>query len=167
MNSSFIKKLLVFVAAVLVLFGIVAVLKVHYENTVADVFFVRTVSTTKNEIAPVFRNISPEDHFKLDDALNELMKGPNPIEKEMGYFSDIPAKTRLLNIRQEKDAVIVDLSSDFTSGGGSESMTNRVTQVKKTVSANTNKKQVYLFVNGQKVDYIGGEGVEVSQPIAK
>lgn len=166
MNSGF-KKLLVFVSIVLVVFGIIAVLKVHYENTVADVFFVRTVSPTKNEIAPVFRNISPEDHFKLDDALNELLKGPNPIEKEMGYFSDIPAKTKLVNIRNEKDAVIVDLSPDFVSGGGSESMTNRVLQVKKTVKANTSGKDVYLFVNGKKADYIGGEGVEVSQPIAK
>lgn len=104
---------------------------------------------------------------KLAYAMTQLLEGPTEAEKDMGYFTEIPEGTRLLSVEEEADRIEINLSKEFASGGGSSSMVQRLAQVTKTAVSVRQQKPVYLKVEGQQLDVLGGEGVMVHQPISK
>ena len=97
-------------------------------------------------------------------AIKELIKAPTKWEKSKGYTSEIPAGTKLISVRESQGNILVDLSSDFETGGGAESTYMRIKQVIKTVNSNSNAP-VYLYINGKQANVIGGEGVMLKQPL--
>ena len=97
-------------------------------------------------------------------AVKQLMTAPTKWEKSKGLSSEIPSATKILSLREGENNILIDLSSDFESGGGAESLYTRVYQLIKTVNANT-KLPVYLYINGKQADVIGGEGIMVTQPL--
>ena len=62
------------------------------------------------------------------------------------------------------DKVIINLNSAFENGGGTDSLYKRLYQLIKTARRNTNKP-VYLYIEGNKADVIGGEGIMITQPL--
>lgn len=129
------------------------------------VYFVKTLNKD-SKLVPVQRSVIKTEKLVVNIALKELLDGPNAQEKAKGYLTEIPEGTKLLGIQDGKDGVIINLSRDFESGGGSESMVLRLKQLIYTATENTDKP-VYLELNGNRVKYIGGEGVEVPQPLKK
>lgn len=129
------------------------------------VYFVKTVNK-ESELVSVQRNVIKTEKLVVNVAVKRLLEGPTAQEKAKGYLTEIPKETKLLGINNSKDAVIINLSRDFESGGGSESMLVRLKQLIYTAVENTDKP-VYLELNGNRVKYIGGEGVEVPQPLKK
>lgn len=97
-------------------------------------------------------------------AIKELINAPSKWEKSKGFTSEIPQGTKILSIRDTEGSVLVDLSSNFETGGGAESTYMRVKQVIKTVNANTSTPS-YLYINGRQANVIGGEGIMVKQPL--
>ena len=97
-------------------------------------------------------------------AIKQLMSAPTKWEKSRGLSSEIPSGTKILSIREGENNVLIDLSSNFESGGGAESVYIRVHQLIKTANANT-KLPVYLYINGKQADVIGGEGIMIKQPL--
>ena len=57
-----------------------------------------------------------------------------------------------------------NLNSAFEQGGGTESLYKRLFQLIKTAKRNTSKP-VYLYLDGNKADVIGGEGIMITQPL--
>ncbi|MEO1432131.1 MAG: GerMN domain-containing protein [Cyanobacteria bacterium J06633_8] len=99
----------------------------------------------------------------LEAAFNTLLAGPT----EGSGSSAIPKETKLLSIKTDKDEVRVNLSDDFQFGGGSASMIGRVGQVVYTATALNPKAKVYLELNGEQVEVLGGEGLELEQPLTR
>lgn len=99
-------------------------------------------------------------------AIRELLASPSRYEKSKGLSSEIPSGTKILSIREGANNILIDLSSDFESGGGAESTYIRVHQLIKTSIANT-KQPVYLYLNGKQASVIGGEGVMIKQPLSE
>lgn len=97
----------------------------------------------------------------LKFALTELLKGPSPEEKSQGFYSEIPAGTKLLGVNQDQKNTTVDLSRQFATGGGSTSMTQRLEELKRTVKAVDSKHPVKIAVEGKPLETLGGEGLEV------
>lgn len=97
-------------------------------------------------------------------AIKELILAPTKFEKQKGFTSEIPKNTRILSIRESSKSVMIDLSSDFESGGGAESTYIRIKQIIKTANANTSVP-TYLYINGKQANVIGGEGIMIKQPL--
>lgn len=99
----------------------------------------------------------------LERAFLALLEGPS----EGTDSTTIPQGTKLLGLKVEGDEVHVNLSDSFMSGGGSTSMVGRVGQVVYTASSLNPKAKVYIDVNGKPLDVLGGEGVELQQPLTR
>ena len=99
-------------------------------------------------------------------AIKQLMSAPTKWEKSRGLSSEIPSGTKILSLREGENNILIDLSSDFESGGGAESIYIRVHQLIKTANANS-KQPVYLYINGKQADVIGGEGIMIKQPLSE
>ncbi|MEM6518340.1 MAG: GerMN domain-containing protein [Cyanobacteria bacterium P01_C01_bin.70] len=99
----------------------------------------------------------------LQVAFANLMDGP----AGEGAASGIPEETELLALVIEADGVHVDLSEDFTFGGGSASMIGRLAQVVYTATALEPSAPVWIDVEGEPLTLLGGEGLEVRQPITR
>ena len=97
-------------------------------------------------------------------AIRELISAPSNWEKSKGFTSEIPVGTKILSIREGEGSVMIDLSSAFEGGGGTESLYTRLRQLIKTAKANTNLP-VYLYINGHQAEVIGGEGIMIKQPL--
>ena len=103
----------------------------------------------------------------LEFALTELLQGPNTVESTQGFFSEIPKGTRLIGMSHQNNTIQINLSGQFTSGGGSNSMQQRLAELSKTILAAEKEKPVYVSIEGQELKVLGGEGVMVNEPINK
>jgi spore germination protein GerM len=99
----------------------------------------------------------------LEAAFQNLLEGPT----EGTGSTTIPQGTKLLGLKVENDGVHVNLSDEFTTGGGSASMTGRVGQVLYTATTLNPNANVFIEVNGKKLEVLGGEGLEVDQPLTR
>lgn len=97
-------------------------------------------------------------------AIEQLLAAPSKWEKSKGFSSEIPQGTKVISVRETSERIMIDLSNDFQSGGGTESTYYRIEQLIKTAQANTSTP-VYLYINGQQANVIGGEGIIIKQPL--
>ncbi len=134
------------------------------KNSVA-VYFIRVIENDF-KLTPVRRKIYKKEQ-KLKVALGELLRGPGPNEKKLGYSTEIPKETEVLEIRKTPERITINLSEEFEKGGGSASMITRIQQLVNTALDSAEKKPVYLEIEGVQVKHIGGEGVMVPQPLAR
>jgi spore germination protein GerM len=106
---------------------------------------------------------SPNAQVKA--AFDTLLTSPGDADPDA--FTTIPEQTQLIAATVEADGIHVDLSTAFTSGGGSASMTGRLGQVIYTATAFDPNAPVWISVEGQPLTLLGGEGLEVSQPMTR
>lgn len=134
---------------------------------VVTVFFSKYQGNT-SIVEEVVRQLPPtlkDDPLKF--ALTELLKGPTPEEKSQGFYSEIPQGTKLLGISEKGDTLTINLSGQFESGGGSNSMGQRFEEVRQTVFSVDSRHQVSLAVEGRLLETLGGEGLEVQQELKR
>lgn len=108
----------------------------------------------------VEKSQSKEQALKI--AFAELFSGPSD---EAQYTTTIPEETKLLGLETTAEGVKVNLSSEFTSGGGSAAMSSRLAQVLYTASSLDKSTPVWISVDGKPLENLGGEGITVSQPM--
>jgi len=99
----------------------------------------------------------------LTAAFNRLLEGPS----DPSVSSTIPKGTKLRELKVKPDGIHVDLSQEFTSGGGSDSMTGRVAQVLYTATSLQPNDRVWIAVEGKPLKQLGGEGLELEQPMTR
>ena len=94
-----------------------------------------------------------------------MIKGPKAEEKQRGVYTEVPSGAEVINIAEQSDKVIVNLNSAFVNGGGTDSLYKRLYQLIKTVKLNSNLP-VYLYIDGQRADVVGCEGIMLTQPLS-
>jgi spore germination protein GerM len=129
----------------------------------ARVYWLRSTGK-KLELAPVKIAVEGGNSAgELKSLLERLLKGP----ANSDVTSSIPQGTKLNSVKVAKDGVHVDLSKSFTSGGGSTSMQGRLGQVIYTASSLNPSEPIWISVEGEPLTVLGGEGLEVSQPMTR
>ncbi len=136
------------------------------EKETVVIYFLALDSESNGIYKKVQREV-PQGENKLEYAINELLKGPNIVEKSTGAYSEIPKTTKLISLKQNGNKVIINFNSDFQYGGGTDSIYSRMMQLIKTSLANTKNKKIYLYLDGKQVNILGGEGIMISQPLTE
>ncbi len=135
-------------------------------KTQIQVYFVTLDNSGKIKFETSKKQIDSKDN-KLDSAVKFLLSGPTYSDKTRGIYSEIPKGTKLLGLQSKGKNIIINVSSDFQYGGGTDSTYARMKQLIKTVLPYTNGKNVYLYIDGKQADVIGGEGIMISQPLSE
>lgn len=163
----------IFIAILIILIGFVGY--IYYNTNIrakaqskkpVHVYFVKNINSKHSKIVPVNR-FPQKGENRLNVAVDELLKGPTKAEKRKGISTEIPETTKLIDIVEAHNKTIINLSADFESGGGSQTMDARVIQLTNTVIDATKGKPVYLKLDGKPVDFVGGEGVEIPKKFSE
>jgi spore germination protein GerM len=131
------------------------------------VFWLDDKDGKKIKVAPQERiaRSTPQDREGLvKESLTTLLAAAG---KEGKQTSTIPAGTKLLSSNLKQDGLHIDLSKEFTQGGGSTSMQGRVAQIIYTATNQNPNIAVWISVEGKQLDVLGGEGVEIKQPLTR
>ena len=135
------------------------------EKVYVNVYFIGQNSNKEEVYKAVNREYYKDvDGSKIKFAIQALIAGPKQNEIAKGVYSEIPAGTRIISVNETADKVIINLNSAFETGGGTDSLYKRLYQLIKTAKRNTNKP-VYLYIEGNKAEVIGGEGIMITQPL--
>ncbi|MEM7592767.1 MAG: GerMN domain-containing protein [Cyanobacteria bacterium P01_A01_bin.83] len=92
----------------------------------------------------------------LQQAINKLLT-PSPV---VGFTTTIPQGTQLLNLQVNDKGIFLNLSDEFTKGGGSSSIIYRVGQVIYTATSIDPQAPVFLSIEGKPLNEnypLGGE----------
>ncbi len=100
---------------------------------------------------------------KLTVAFKRLLEGPANADKT----NAIPDKTQLNSLKFQDDGVRIDLSREFTTGGGTKSMQARLGQIVYTASSLDPKEAVWISIDGEPLEVLSGDGLIVSQPMTR
>jgi len=119
----------------------------------------------KIQLAPVAVKLTSSNtpEALLETAMKQLVAGP----PQADLSSTVPAGTKLLDLSVKDDGVHLNLSREFTTGGGSTSMEGRLAQVLYTVTSLNPTAPVWLSVDGKPLTMLGGEGLVVNQPMTR
>jgi spore germination protein GerM len=130
----------------------------------ANVYWLKTTEKSMELVPQPIKIAAVQPNQVLEQAFQSLLAGPT----EGTNATTIPQGTKLIGLKTEnKDEIHVNLSEDFTSGGGSTSMVGRVGQVVYTATTLNPNAKVYIEVNGKPLEVLGGEGVEIEQPMTR
>ena len=131
---------------------------------IVNVFFIAHNENGEEVYRAVKREYIEEYGSKLKFAIKSLINGPTDKEKKAGVYTEIPSGTRLISITESPSRVVINLTSDFENGGGTDGIYKRLFQLIKTAKINSNLP-LYLQLDGKQVDVIGGEGIMINQPL--
>jgi spore germination protein GerM len=129
----------------------------------ASVYWLKPTDKSFNLVPHSIKVAATQPNQVLEAAFQNLLAGPT----EGSDSTTIPQGTKLLGLEVKNDQIRVNLSPEFTSGGGSSSMMGRIGQVVYTASTLNPSAKVYIDVDGKPLSVLGGEGVELEQPLTR
>ncbi|MGK7940117.1 MAG: GerMN domain-containing protein [Crocosphaera sp.] len=126
-------------------------------------WFDSTSDGLKLKAIPLRLDKSLEEEKVLKTAINRLLSGP----ETSANSTTIPPETKLLSLKLDDKGIHLNLSSEFTTGGGSTSMISRVAQLLYTATSLDSQVSLWLSVEGKPLKVLGGEGLLIKQPMTR
>jgi len=112
----------------------------------------------------VKRNL-PASDSPLQDALEELIRGPSAAEEKQGLISLIPRNVKIQNAVVRGSTAYISLSENFLFNTyGAEGYAGQRKQIVLTATEFNNIKDVQILIDGKRVDYLG-EAVWIGSPV--
>lgn len=110
----------------------------------------------------------PATDSPLTDAVESLLKGPGEEELRRELITLIPQGTRLLSAQVRGTTAYLNFSEAFMYNSyGIEGYAGQLKQVVWTATAFPTVQDVQILVEGQRRDFLGGEGVYIGRPLSR
>lgn len=110
----------------------------------------------------------PATDSPLTDAIGSLLRGPGEEELRKELITLIPQGTRLLSAQVRGTTAYLNFSEAFMYNSyGIEGYAGQLKQVVWTATAFPTVQDVQILVEGQRRDFLGGEGVYIGQPLSR
>lgn len=133
------------------------------QSTTAQIYLLRDTGKNLELVPKPIEVNTKQPNAVLEAAFQGLLAGSDDAK----ISSTIPAGTKLRSLKVQDDGVHIDLSQEFTTGGGSASMSGRLAQVIYTATTLDANANVWIEVEGKPLELLGGEGLEVTQPMTR
>lgn len=133
----------------------------------ASLFFVRIDDDGIIVRQEVTRSV-PATDSPLTDALVALLRGPSEEELRRNLVSLIPEGTLLLSARVQGSTALLNFNEAFMYNHyGIEGYAGQLKQVVYTATAFSTVQDVQILIEGERRDYLGGEGVFIGKPLSR
>lgn len=137
------------------------------KTRVVSLYFIKVEEDGTIVRREVKRTIEVSDS-PLTDALNALLRGPGPDELANNLISLIPPGTKLLSVQVRGSTAIINVSEEFMYNRyGVEGYAGQLKQIVYTATSFSTVKDVQILIEGQRYEYLGGEGVYIGKPISR
>jgi spore germination protein GerM len=110
------------------------------------------------------KETSKSKENNLQTAFDELLNN-KATGKKTKTGSNIPQGTKLLSLRTEADDVYIDLSKEFTGNASTTNSHVRLAQVFLTATRFNRNANVWISIDGEKLEELGG--LEVPSPLTR
>lgn len=123
-----------------------------------------SVYLTQGETIGVVRREVPATEAVGRAAMEQLLAGPTSEEEGIGFSTQIPAGTDLLDLAVADGVATVNLSARYAEGGGSATMFARLAQVVFTLTQFPTVDGVEFQLDGEPVSTFSSEGIVLDGP---
>ena len=114
------------------------------------------------------RRMVPVSTSPLTDALAALLAGPSEGEIRSGLVSLIPRGTKLKSVTVRGSTALIDLGDGFMYNRyGPEGYGAQLKQIVYTATSFPSVQDVQFLIDGQRKEYLGGEGVFIGKPLSR
>jgi len=136
-------------------------------QSMARLFFVRVNDEGQISFKSVLRPI-PASTSPLLTSIQALIDGPRPGEISAHLLSLIPEGTEITGARIEDGVAYLDFNEQFRFNTlGIEGHRSQIEQVVYTATEFPGVQKVQFLIEGQRVDYLGGEGFWIGSPLGR
>ncbi len=133
----------------------------------ARLFFVKVSDEGKISIKSVLRPV-PDSSSPLTMSIKTLLDGPRPTELSNDVLSLIPDGSQLIGARIEGGIAFLDFNEQFRFNAlGIEGYKSQVEQIVYTATEFSTVVKVQILIEGQRIEYLGGEGFWVGGPLGR
>ncbi len=137
------------------------------KTRVVSLFFVRVDAdgmVTRHEVK---RTVGSSDS-PLTDALNALLEGPSTEELNRSLISLVPSGTKLLSAQVRGSTAYLNFNDAFMINPYAiEGYAAQLKQIVYTATSFSTVKDVQFLIEGEKREYLGGEGVYIGKPLSR
>lgn len=134
---------------------------------IVSLYFVRVDGDGTINRQEVKRTIDASDS-PLTDALGALLKGPSADELGRNLISLIPSGTRLLSAQVRGSTAYLDFNEAFMINRyGIEGYAGQLKQIVYTATGFSTVKDVQFLIEGERREFLGGEGVYIGRPLSR
>jgi spore germination protein GerM len=101
-------------------------------------------------------------------AVEQLLQGPTSEEKEQGFYSQVPERTKLRVIYKKGGTINADFTKELEMyGGGTTKVYGSLAQIVYTLTALKGVKDVQVLINGRREIVLGSEGLIIDKPLTR
>lgn len=132
----------------------------------STLYFIRVTDDARIVAEPVTRELR-RNASPLTRTIEALLAGPGVDELNRGLLTLVPPGSRLLSARVENGVAYLNFSEEFRFNEmGLEGNIAQVQQVVLTATQFATVSQVQVLINGQRLEYLSGDGVYVGAPLS-
>jgi germination protein M len=137
------------------------------KSRAATLYFVR-IDDDGAIVRQEVRRQVPVSDSPLLDSLAALLKGPSEDEIRKKLISLVPQGTKLLSAQVRGSTAVLNFNEAFMYNHyGIEGYAGQLKQVVYTATAFPTVQDVQILIEGERHDYLGGEGVYIGRPLSR
>lgn len=122
----------------------------------------------KNEVLVPIEKVLPKDGNPLKIIAQTLSNGPTKLEKDLGFYTEIPKNAVIVDADRIANLVIVDFNSALENyGGGATRIQGLIGQIVYSFTDLPGIDEVKITVAGKEEVILGGEGYVIDKPLSR